>query len=306
MPQLPGLHYCNSNCMQRWILCLWIPIPNFWLAQLGLGIHYGSKQWKLGGRVIDRVLSKGGHLPEGEAILNLIVHREQLNRNPFRLSYPSISASFLPRSQILLTLPSSEPHFLSCLWVSKFLFWEDVHEDIWFLRWGSLKTEFEPENCMQKVDWWVLQWEIPGGKSGWGSMSSWPWIGIGLRWGLSPLYTVLWSWCGSSELPQIERGEPDLCILKSANHSPWDTLWEGGITLARAVSCNRGQFSVRNAAVSCQKLLPQPLRRRTFTVNRGFGQSLWGATIYGVTEKSVNYKSGDLSFGSGSANSVGP
>lgn len=59
-----------------------------------------------------------------------------------------------------------------------------------------------------------------------------------------------------------ERGESDFCILKSADRSPWDTLWEGGITLARAVSCSQGQSSVRNAAGSCQKLLPQPPRRR--------------------------------------------
>lgn len=67
-------------------------LERIWLVWFSSGVHSRSNQLELGGRVTDRVLDKGGCSFEkgwGEDGLNFIVHREQVDRSPFRHSCPS-------------------------------------------------------------------------------------------------------------------------------------------------------------------------------------------------------------------------
>lgn len=80
----------------------------------------------------------------------------------------------------------------------------------------------------------------------------------------------------------------------------------GGITLAKVVSCSQGQVSVRDAAGSCQQLRPQPLRMRELPVRRCSGQGIRAATLHGIAERSVNWKSGEVDFCPGFAKTTCP
>lgn len=185
-----------------------------------------------------------------------------------------------------------------------------------FLGCDSLKTGFEPENHMWKVDWW-------GGEKGW-LLGASVWYshrgvcteqranltlkvaaaealaqpGAGGGWGVGG------GWSGSSELSQIKRGEPDVCILKSANHSPWDTLWEGRYNLGpssflqpRAILCEECSCERPGAA-------PTSEEESISWEQRIRAEHLCSHYIW--HKKSVNYKAGDWGFGPGFAKTVCP
>lgn len=78
-------------------------------------------------------------------------------------------------------------------------------------------------------------------------------------------------------------------------------LGQSSLLQPRAVLCEECSWELPEAAAPASEE-----ESRMLTVNRGLGKSLQGATIYGVTEKSVNYKSGALGFGPGFANTLGP
>ena len=164
------------------------------------------------------------------------------------------------------------------------------------VSWMGFSGDSELENCMQVSrrdsckDVRICSVRSP------------PWKQLQLRPQPTVQHTIELGWL-LRVIQDCNQGARFLCSSISQSLTMRHPL-EGGITLAKAVSYSQGQFSVRDAAVSCQSWCPWLWRWDRLPWRKYLAEHQSRHYTYGITARSVTWKSGDVCLGPGAAKTV--